>query len=174
MSVECLNQYRQAERMFETFVKRIQVIAECRPESKVKIYNLAAHALHSACRSLSIPIKANDFSMFDEEELKFLMAYDRHLEKNAKVLAAAERKMHADAKAAEEKAIAEKVNSVAPPSPKKARATMAKVNGPRDPSTLARERQARKDRLAKLQKVAGEDQVIVESDTGQISSLMLL
>ena len=32
MSVECLNQYRQSERMFDTFVKRIQIIAESRPE----------------------------------------------------------------------------------------------------------------------------------------------
>ena len=157
MSVECLNQYRQSERMFDTFVKRIQIIAESRPESKVKIYNMAAHALHSACKVLNIPIKSNDFSMFNEEELKLLLDYDKHLEKSSKEFNAAERDMEKAAQQAEEEEMEKKMAkvSVAPrrPStpPMERRQPPPRVDGPRDAAWLAKEREARKQRMQRLQ-----------------------
>ena len=171
MSVEGLNQYRQAERLFDTFVKKIQHVAEARPDHKIKIYNLAAHALHAACKSLSIGIKSTDFSMFSEEELKILLAHDKHLDKAAKTVRAAEESIEAKHKADEKKKL-EKMDEVMKSVSKKV--VVKDESGPRDAATLRKEREERKRRLQKLQAEAREDEVIVQSGDGGISSLMLL
>lgn len=172
MTVECLNKFRQSERLFETFVKKVQIIAEQRPEQKVKIYNVAAHALHSACRILSIPIKSNDFSIFSEEELKMILEYDKNIQANVKTIEKSEKRLEEAAKIEEEK----QMQKFASPPPTQNRPPVARLpHEPRNPMLLAKEREARKARLRKLQQtVQTEDEVVTENSAGQISSLMLL
>lgn len=170
LTVECLNQYRKAERMFETFVKRIQITSEMRgPENKVKIYNLAAHALHAACKCLDISIKSNDFSMWGEEELAILLDYSKHLERNAKTITAAEEDMEIKHKRAEK----EKMDKMfAYPT---SRAPVVAGGEPRDAAQLKRDREERNKRLQQLRKEAEKSaSVVIEKDDGGISNLMLL
>ena len=150
LSVDCLSQYRQAERVFETFVRTIQINAEMRPEDKCKVYNLAAHALHAACRSLAIGLKAADFSVFDDSELEYLRTYDKHLQANASRINDAERLLEQKAKVAENEMLEKISGRPPPPKPPPPVAAPPPGMGPRDPAALAAAREKRKKRLQRL------------------------
>ena len=172
MSVEGLNPYRMAERMFETFVKKIQVAAECRIEEKVRIYNICAHALHAATKVISVEVKASDFSMFTPEELQILITNDKSLEAIAHTVQASEEKIERRAKEERRK---EEQRHFERTSPKGKPSPVFHVNGPRDPLQLQKAREARKKRLEKLQKEVTQENVVVsENDSGVLSNLMLL
>ena len=84
LSVECLNQYRSAERIFNVLFEKIRTESERNPEKKVAFLSVAAHALHAAARSCGISINADDFSLFGPEERVMMKEYDKMLMKNIK------------------------------------------------------------------------------------------
>lgn len=84
LTIECLNKYRSAERIYDVLYNKIRVEGERNPDNKVELLSVAAHALHAAARATGLNINGDDFSIFSAEEQAFLKEYDRKLKSNMK------------------------------------------------------------------------------------------
>lgn len=84
LSIECLNKYRSAERIYDVLYNKIRIEAERNPENKVELLSVAAHALHASCRACGVSVSGDDFSIFDAEEQQLLKEYDKKLRENMK------------------------------------------------------------------------------------------
>ena len=84
LTVECLNKYRQAERIFNVLFDKIRIESERNIDNKVELLSVAAHALHAAARACGLNISGDDFSIFDADEQEILKQYDQKLRENLK------------------------------------------------------------------------------------------
>ncbi len=84
LSIECLNKYRSAERIYDVLYNKIRIEAERNPDNKVELLSVAAHALHASCRACGVSVSGDDFSIFDAEEQQLLKEYDKKLRENMK------------------------------------------------------------------------------------------